>query len=454
MKVYDNILETIGHTPLVRLNKIGKDIKADLLLKVEYFNPGNSIKDRIGYQMVIDAEKEGKLKPGGTIIECTSGNTGMGIALAAAVKGYKCIFSTTDKQSKEKIDILRAVGAEVIVCPTNVAHDDPRNYHQVGERLAREIPNSFFANQYENLSNRKAHYLTTGPEIWDQTDGKVTHYVTTIGTGGTVTGTSMYLKEKNPNIQTLGVDSFGSILKKYKETGEKDMKEAYPYLIEGIGQDIVPGNFDFSVIDYVEQVSDKDAAVMCRRLAREEGIFGGYSAGAAVQGVLQMADKFKEGDVVVIILHDHGSRYVGKVYNDDWMRDRGFLVDEVITAKSIIERKKELKQLVSVTPEHKVSEAFKLMKENGLTQLPVLENNTLVGSMSENLILQLLMDDHQSREREVGQVMGKKFPAVNYHASVSEISKLISKDNTAVMVQLPTSDWTIITEFDLIEVLA
>ena len=454
MKVYDNILETIGHTPLVRLNKIGKDIKADLLLKVEYFNPGNSIKDRIGYQMVIDAEREGKLKPGGTIIECTSGNTGMGIALAAAVKGYKCIFSTTDKQSKEKIDILRAVGAEVIVCPTNVAHDDPRNYHQVGERLAREIPNSFFANQYENLSNRKAHYLTTGPEIWDQTDGKVTHYVTTIGTGGTVTGTSMYLKEKNPNIQTLGVDSFGSILKKYKETGEKDMKEAYPYLIEGIGQDIVPGNFDFSVIDYVEQVSDKDAAVMCRRLAREEGIFGGYSAGAAVQGVLQMSDKFKEGDVVVIILHDHGSRYVGKVYNDDWMRDRGFLVDEVITAKSIIERKKELTQLVSVTPEHKVSEAFKLMKEKGLTQLPVLENNTLVGSMSENLILQLLMDDHQSREREVGQVMGRKFPAVNYHASVSEISKLISKDNTAVMVQLPTSDWTIITEFDLIEVLA
>jgi cystathionine beta-synthase len=454
MKVYDNILETIGHTPLVRLNKIGKDIKADLLLKVEYFNPGNSIKDRIGYQMVIDAELSGELKPGGTIIECTSGNTGMGIALAAAVKGYKCIFSTTDKQSKEKIDILRAVGAEVIVCPTNVAHDDPRNYHQVAERLAREIPNSFFANQYENLSNRKAHYLTTGPEIWEQTDGKITHYVTTIGTGGTITGTSQYLKEKNANIQTLGVDSYGSILKKYKETGEMDMKEADPYLIEGIGQDIVPGNFDFNVIDYVEQVSDKDAAVMCRRLAREEGIFGGYSAGAAVQGILQMADKFKEGDVVVIILHDHGSRYVGKVYNDDWMRDRGFLVDEVITAKNIIERKKDLKQLVSVAPTHTVSEAFKLMKEMGLTQLPVLENNVLVGSMSENLILQLLMDDNLSREKQVGQVMGRGFPAVAYHASVSEISKLISKDNTAVMVQLPTSDWTIITEFDLIEVLA
>lgn len=454
MTVYNNILETIGHTPLVRLNKIGKGIKADLLLKVEYFNPGNSIKDRIGYQMVIDAEMQGKLMPGGTIIECTSGNTGMGLALAAAVKGYKCIFSTTDKQSKEKIDILRALGAEVIVCPTNVAHDDPRNYHQVGERLAREIPNSFFANQYENLSNRKAHYLSTGPELWDQTEGKITHYVTTIGTGGTVTGTSMYLKEKNPAIQTIGVDAYGSILKKYKETGEKDMKEAYPYLIEGIGQDIIPGNFDFNVIDAVEQVSDKDAAIMCRRLAREEGIFAGYSAGAAVQGVLQRGDQFREGDVVVIILHDHGSRYVGKIYNDDWMRDRGFLVDDVVTAKTIIERKKGIKQLVSVSPHQTVADAFKLMKQNGLTQLPVLEDNRLVGSMSENLILQLLMDDHQSRERSVGEVMGGGFPSVAYNASVSDISRYISKDNTAVMVQLPTSDWTIITEFDLIEALA
>lgn len=326
MQYYKNILEAIGNTPLIELNKIGKDkIKAKLLAKVEYFNPGNSIKDRIGLQLVLDAEASGKLRPGGTIIECTSGNTGMGLALAAAVKGYKCIFTTTDKQSKEKVDILRALGAEVIVCPNAAPNGDPDNYHEVAHRLSLETPNSYFVNQYENLSNRKAHYLTTGPEIWQQTDGKITHFVVTIGTGGSVTGTSMYLKKQNKNIQTLGVDAFGSILKAYKETGEKDMTQAYPYLIEGIGQDIIPGNFDFDYIDYVEQVTDKDAALMCRRLAQEEGIFVGYSGGAAMQGVLQMADRFTENDVVVIIFHDHGSRYVAKVYNDEWMKEKGFL---------------------------------------------------------------------------------------------------------------------------------
>lgn len=454
MQVLNNILEAIGNTPLVRLNKIGKpEIEAEILLKVEYFNPGNSIKDRIGLNMVEEAERKGFLKPGGTIIEGTSGNTGMGLALAAAVKGYKCIFTTTDKQSKEKIDVLRSLGAEVIVCPTNVSHDDPRSYHEVAVRLSREIPNSHFINQYDNLDNRDSHFKTTGPEIWKQTEGKITHFVTTIGTGGTISGTAEYLKKVNPAIQVLGIDALGSILKKYKETGAKDMNEAYPYLIEGIGQDIIPGNFNFDVIDQIEQVSDKDAALMCRRLAKEEGVFVGYSAGAVVQGVLQLKNQFKKGDVVVVILHDHGSRYINKVFNDDWMRDRGFLKDEIITAKTIVERKK-IKELVAVSTEETISEAFKKMKERSLTQLPVMNENELVGSISENTILQLLMEDAANRESQVKNAMGKPFPIVSLQATATEISKQISKNNTAVITKNNAGDWCIITEFDLIEAMA
>jgi len=321
----NNILETIGNTPLIRLNKITSELPATVLAKVDYFNPGNSIKDRMALKMVEIAEAEGKLKPGGTIIECTSGNTGMGLALVAIVKGYKCIFTTTDKQSKEKMDILRAVGAEVIVCPTNVAPADPKSYYSVARKLAAETPNSFFFNQYDNLANRLAHYESTGPEIWEQTEGKITHLVCTVGTGGTITGTAKYLKEKNPNIQIWAIDPIGSLLTHYFQTGIEDHAYVQPYIAEGFGEDFVPANYDMSLINHFEQVADKEGALMTRRLAKEEGLFCGYSAGSCILGLLQLKDKLKSSDIVVCILHDHGSRYVGKVYNDDWMKCKGFL---------------------------------------------------------------------------------------------------------------------------------
>src|SRR4249920_2171220 len=355
----NNILETIGNTPLIKLNKITKDLPCTVLAKVDYFNPGNSIKDRMALKMVEVAEKEGKLKPGGTIIECTSGNTGMGLALAACVKGYRCIFTTTDKQSKEKSDILKAVGAEVIVCPTNVEPDDPRSYYSVARRLAREIPNSFYCNQYDNLANRLAHYESTGPEIWKQTDGKITHLVCTAGTGGTITGVAMFLKEMNPKIQIWAVDIFGSLLTKYYNTGEKDMHEVHPYVSEGFGEDFVPENYDMSVIDHFEQVTDKDGAVMARRLAKEEGIFCGYSAGSCLQGLFQLRSGLTKDDLVVCIFHDHGSRYVAKIYNDQWMIERGFL--DVKTFKDVISSRGIAKKLVTVEPAQTVAEAVELM---------------------------------------------------------------------------------------------
>ncbi len=361
MDIKNNILETIGNTPLIKLNKITKDFPCTVAAKVDYFNPGNSIKDRMAVKMIEVAEKEGKLKPGGTIIECTSGNTGMGLALAAVVKGYKCIFTTTDKQSKEKMDILKAVGAEVIVCPTNVEPDDPRSYYSVAKRLAKEIPNSFHANQYDNLANRLAHYESTGPEIWKQTDGKITHLVCTAGTGGTVTGTAMFLKEKNPNIQIWAIDVYGSLLTKYFRTGEVDMNEVHPYISEGFGEDFVPGNYDMSVIDHFEQVTDKDGAIMTRRLAKEEGIFCGYSAGSCIQGLMQLKNRLKKDDLVVCIFHDHGSRYVAKVYNDQWMIERGFL--DVKTFKDIISSRSGKQKLVTIEPSQTVAEAVDLMKK-------------------------------------------------------------------------------------------
>jgi cystathionine beta-synthase len=323
----ENILETIGNTPLIKLNKITSEVDALVLAKVEFFNPGSSVKDRMALQMVEDAESDGRLEPGGTIVEGTSGNTGMGLALAAIVKGYKLICVTTDKQSKEKIDVLRAVGAEVIICPTNVEPDDPRSYYSVAKKIGDETPNSWYVNQYDNLSNSKAHYLSTGPEIWDQTNGKITHFVVGVGTGGTISGVGKFLKEKNPNIKIWGIDTYGSVFKKYHETGVFDKNEIYPYITEGIGEDILPKNVDFEIIDHFEKVTDQNAATYTRRLAKEEGIFAGNSCGAAVRGVVQLKKYFKKDDVVVVLLHDSGSRYVGKFYNDDWMKKNGFKLD-------------------------------------------------------------------------------------------------------------------------------
>ena len=350
MKVYNNILETIGNTPLVRINKLTADIPALVLAKVETTNPGNSVKDRMAVKMIEDAEAAGLLKPGGTIIEGTSGNTGMGLALTAIIKGYKLICVLNDKQSKEKMDILRAVGAEVVVCPTAVEPTDPRSYYSVSRRLAEEIPNSWYVNQYDNLSNRQAHYESTGPEIWEQTEGKVTHFVVGVGTGGTISGVGKYLKEKNPNIKIWGIDTYGSVFKKYKETGIFDENEIYPYITEGIGEDILPANVDFDVIDLFEKVTDKDAAVYTRKIAREEGIFVGNSAGSAIKGLIQLKDQLTADDVVVVLFHDHGSRYIGKIFNDDWMRERGFLEVNILTPADLVAKHAD-KPLVSLYAE-------------------------------------------------------------------------------------------------------
>jgi len=451
MDIKNNILETIGNTPLIKLNKITKDFPCTIAAKVDYFNPGNSIKDRMAVKMIEVAEKEGKLKPGGTIIECTSGNTGMGLALAAVVKGYKCIFTTTDKQSKEKMDILKAVGAEVIVCPTNVEPDDPRSYYSVARRLAKEIPNSFHANQYDNLANRLAHYETTGPEIWNQTDGKITHLVCTAGTGGTVTGTAMFLKEKNPNIQIWAIDVYGSLLTKYFRTGEVDMNEVHPYISEGFGEDFVPGNYDMSVIDHFEQVTDKDGAIMARRLAKEEGIFCGYSAGSCIQGLMQLKDRLKKDDLVVCIFHDHGSRYVAKVYNDQWMIERGFL--DVKTFKDIISSRSGKQKLVTIEPSQTVAEAVEMMMKYDIENIPVMNGNGPIGAISENGLFQKVFSNPDIKNSKVENVMERPYPLVEFNTPVEKLSTLINKENGAVLSKDEAGNYHIVTKYDVIQAL-
>ncbi len=452
MKFANNVLETIGNTPMIRLNKVVNGVKALVLAKVETFNPGHSIKDRMAVQMIDDAESSGKLVPGGTIIECTSGNTGMGIALVAAVRGYKCIFTTSDKQSKEKIDMLKALGAEVIVCPTNVEPTDPRSYYSVAERLSQQIPDSYWCNQYDNLSNSKAHYLTTGPEIWEQTDGKITHLVVGVGTGGTVSGVSKYLKERNPNIKVWGIDTYGSVFKKYKETGIFDEKEIYPYITEGIGEDILPKNVDFSLIDHFEKVSDADGALAARRLAREEGLLMGYSAGSALAGLLQMKDQLTANDVVVVIFHDHGSRYVGKIYNDDWMRERGFL-DKELMVKDILKANLN-HQLITVNADDKVRQALKLMKEYDISQMPVMNGEEIVGSVSENTILTFILENPLNHaEKPVSDIMDEPFPMVSEDLAISKLNKYITKKIPAVMAKDKAGNVHILTKYDILQMI-
>jgi cystathionine beta-synthase len=447
----NNILETIGNTPLIRLNKVAKDIPATVLAKVDYFNPGNSIKDRMALKMVEVAEKEGKLKPGGTIIEGTSGNTGMGLALAACVKGYHCIFVTTDKQSKEKVDILKALGAEVIVCATNVLPTDPKSYYSVAKRLAQEIPNSMYMNQYDNLANRQAHYESTGPEIWQQTEGKITHLVCTAGTGGTITGTAMYLKEKNPNIQIWAIDVYGSLLTKYFRTGEIDMNEVHPYISEGFGEDFVPQNYDMQYIDHFEQVTDKDGAIMARKIAREEGLFCGYSAGSCFQGLIQLKSRLKKEDVVVCIFHDHGTRYIGKIYNDQWMMERGFL--EVKTFKDIVNGRRD-KHLLTLENNRTVAEAVEMMKKYNIEHIPVTHEGAVIGAVSENGLFQKVFSNPEIRHELLQQVIEPPYPVVPFETPVEKLGQLINKENGAVLAKDDKGEHHIVTKYDVIQSLA
>ena len=454
-KIATNILDVIGHTPMVRINRITRDLGSGVTVvaKLETFNPGNSIKDRMAVKMIEDAEAKGLLKPGGTIIEGTSGNTGMGLAIAAVVKGYKCVFTTTDKQSKEKIDALKAFGAEVIICPTNVAPEDPRSYYSVSSRLAEEIPNSWKANQYDNLSNTAAHYEQTGPEIWEQTDGRVTHLVVGVGTGGTVTGVGRYLKERNPAIKVWGIDTYGSVFKKYKETGIFDKHEIYPYITEGIGEDFLPRNVDFSVIDHFEKVTDKDAALMTRRLAREEGIFAGNSAGSAMAGLLQLKEHFHEGDLVVVIFHDHGSRYLGKMFNDDWMREKGFIEKTGMAARDLVAAGLS-GELFSLECNEPVAQAIRVMSEHDFSQISVTHDKRLVGSLNEAHLYEELVRDPGIKSHPVESIMEPAFPFVDVSTPVDLLATMITPHNPAVLVRdFKTEKTFIITRSDLIRVL-
>ncbi|TRZ42020.1 pyridoxal-phosphate dependent enzyme [Robertkochia solimangrovi] len=447
MKFFENIMGAVGHTPLVRLNHMCAAVNGTVLAKIEYLNPGNSIKDRIAVKMVGDAEKDGRLLPGGTIIEGTSGNTGMGLALAAVVKGYRMICVINDKQSKEKVDILRAVGAEVVVCPTSVAPEDPRSYYSVSKRLAEETPGSWYVNQYDNPSNSRAHYESTGPEIWEQTDGKIDHFITGVGTGGTISGVGKYLKEKNPNIRIWGVDSYGSVFKKYHETGIFDPDEIYPYITEGIGEDILPANVDFKIIDGFTKVTDRDAAVYTRRLAREEGILGGNSSGAVIRGIEQLSANFKEGEIIVAVIADSGTRYVGKMFNDSWMQDHGFISSEIRTVSDLLHSEREL---ITVRTEELVYQAIDRMRHFDISQMPVKDAEGFAGSLDERTLLKAFIGNRDIGNLSVKELMQEPFPILPATATLETAARLINRKNKAVLVQLTGGAYDIITRHDII----
>lgn len=452
----NHILEAIGHTPLVRLNRITKDLKPQIYVKAEFMNPGGSVKDRIGMTMINDAEKRGLLKPGGTIIEGTSGNTGMGLALVAAVRGYKCVFTTTDKQSKEKVDLLKALGAEVIVCPTAVEPEDPRSYYSVAKKLAREIPNSYYPNQYDNPMNPEAHYLTTGPEIWEDSEGKITHFVCGLGTGGTISGAGKYLKEKNPGVKIIGVDPYGSLYYDFVKTGTTI--KAKTYVVEGIGEDFFPTTMNLKILDDIIQVNDEECFVVARRLAKLEGLFTGGSGGGCLSGALRLAKNLGPNDFVVVLLPDTGMRYLSKVYNDEWMRERGYADAAVqMTAAEVVKAKHaagKVRELVIARPYQTVFHALKTMQDQDISQIPVFEENTPIGTIYEDQILNLALQGKDLRKLVVREVMSNPLPRVPGTAPVERVTHILSHENPAVFVDLGNSHFEILTKYDLMSTVA
>ncbi len=454
VRYFNTILDVIGNTPLVRLHRITAKAKGLILAKIEYVNPGGSSKDRIGVSIVEEAEREGRLRPGGTIVESTSGNTGVGLALVASVKGYRTVFTLPDKMSMEKIRLLRAFGAEVIVTPTAVPHESPESYTEVAKRIVRETPNSILADQYYNPKNPESHYATTGPEIWEQTGGQIDYFVCGIGTGGTITGAGKYLKEKNPAVKIIGVDPKGSVFREYFYTGKMN-PQLKTYKVEGIGQDYIPGVLDFSVVDEIVEADDRESFLMSRRLTREEGLMVGGSSGTAVAGLMKISDRFQDDDVVVVLLPDSGERYLTKLYNDDWMREYGFLVPEKITAQYLLERKgAKAHKVVGIGPREFVRKAVDLFREHDISQMPVLENGSSVGSLMDHPLMLNVLSRPEILDQRVETVMQPRFPSVSPAALIEEVIRLMTtKGNYAVLVEKENEISGILTRYDVIEFL-